>query len=167
MFRLLTSRPLPFFVSKSFSSTASVAATCAAVKSCQSHNSYIVTHRMFHLLTSRPPLPYLCLEELLFRIIDNGDPCRRQERPVSQLLHSHPQNVSSLDISSSTPICLEELLFHSIDGGDPCRRQERQVSQSLHSHLKNVSSLDILSPPFLCIEELLFHRIGGGDPFRR
>ena len=53
-FRLLTSHPLPFFVSKSFSSATSAVRTPAAVKSRQSHNSYILTHRRFRLLTSRP-----------------------------------------------------------------------------------------------------------------
>ena len=47
--------------------------------------------------------PSICIEELLIRSISRGDPCRRQERPVSQFFHCNPQNVSSLVIYCPPP----------------------------------------------------------------
>ena len=129
MYRLLTSSLLPHFVPKSFSSEASEAATPSAFRSGPSHNYYILTQRMFRLLTSCP-LPPLCLEGLLFRNIGDGDPCRRPERPVLQLLHSHLQNVSTLDISSPPPLCLKELLFRSINGATPSAVKSGQSQNS-------------------------------------
>ena len=51
---VLGTHHLPLFISKSFSSAASVVMTSTTVKRGQSQNSYILNHRMFHLLTSRP-----------------------------------------------------------------------------------------------------------------
>ena len=95
LFRLFTSRPLPLIVSKGFSSAALAAATPAAiksghaaVKSGHSQYSYILTQRMFRLLTSRP-LPSLSERSSLSQ--------HRRRRPLS------PSRAASLTIIKFSP----------------------------------------------------------------